>query len=94
MVLEALLNMPRVLRSIGRSEMGDIVDIDQSNCHRRAQLERHPRMPCLRRYIEEREEALAEVTGWAGVSRDDAKHLFLRLLYGGVVVDVASGAGP
>ena len=40
-------------------------------------------MPCLRRYVEDREAALEEVTGWTGVPRDEVKQLFLRLLYGG-----------
>jgi len=79
----SLFALPRVLRAVGRSGIEDIVDVDQINSHCRAQLERHPGMTCLRRYVEDREAALREVIEWAGVSRDDAKHLFLRLLYGG-----------
>jgi len=79
----SLFALPRVLRAVGRSCIHDIVDIDQENCHYRAQLERHPGMACLRRYVEDREAALTEVVEWAGVHRDEAKHLFPRLLYGG-----------
>ena len=83
--VQSLFVLPRALRSAGRCGLWNTVDVDQENCHFRAQLARHPARPALAKYVSERAEVLGEVQEAAGVGRDAAKALFLRLAYGGSV---------
>ena len=77
-----LFNLPRVLRSAGRCELPNTLDVDLENCHLRAQVARHPTRPELAHYVNHREQVLGEVMR-EGVDRQAAKALFLRLVYAG-----------
>ena len=80
----SLFRLPKALRTVGRSGLANCVDVDQCNAHPQAQLMRHSGRVALQRYVGEREAVLNEVCDvCVGVTRDDAKGLFLRLCYGG-----------
>ena len=73
----SLFRLPKALRAVGRSGLGNCVDVDQRNAHPQAQLVRHPGRAALQRYVGEREAALKEVfVVCVDVTRDDAKGLF------------------
>ena len=76
----SLFCLPRPLRHAGRCGLEGCIDLDQVNSHFYAQLARHPCRPALVNYVHERDEVLASI---AGVSRDNAKQLFLLLAYEG-----------
>ena len=82
---ESLFRLPRALRAIGRSGLENCLDLDQCNAHPHAQLSRHPGRIALMRYVSQREEVLKEVCDACGVSRSDAKNLFLRQCDGGTL---------
>ena len=76
----SLLCLPRPLRHAGRSGLSGCMDIDQVNSHFYTQLTRHPCRAARVHYVHQRDAVLASV---AGVCREEAKQLFLRLAYGG-----------
>ncbi len=80
----------RVRHTLSHNELDQCIyhDIDVRNCHPVLLLqlcEQHgfTDMSHLRQYVNEREECLQSVMSSCGVSRNAAKELFLRLLYGG-----------
>ena len=68
-----------------------LVDIDVKNCHPviLSQILKHNNLDsiatCLNKYIENRDDYLQQVSKHYGVTKDDAKVLFIRLLYCGGV---------
>ena len=83
---QSLFSLPRLLKAAGRHGLHNAVDIDQDNAHFNAQLTRHRSgRPALIRYVRERDAVLSEVQEALGVSRTDAKHLFLVICYHGSV---------
>ena len=89
----SLFCLPRVLRGCGRYGLWNTVDIDQDNSHFQAQLARHPGRPALVQYVRERAATLAAVVEATGVTRDDAKVLFLQLAYGGTAASWCESHG-
>jgi len=78
-----LHNMRRALRHTLAENI--YVDIDMKNAHPSILLQvlkdNGIPCPCLEEYVDNREEALADVMEYFGIIRDSAKNLFLLLMY-------------
>jgi len=91
---QSLFSLPRLMKAAGRHGLANAVDIDQDNAHFNAQLARHRSgRPALIRYVRERDAILREVQDALGVSRADAKSLFLVICYHGSVPKWCSERG-
>jgi hypothetical protein len=78
----SLFALPKLLKAVGRTRIKCSMDVDQVNCHVVVMAQRHPSAERLAEYIGDRGSKLREVMD-LGVSRDKAKELFLRVMYGG-----------
>lgn len=90
---KSLFAMPKLVRHLARAGLCG-VDLDQDNAHPRATLKRHlGAAPLLAGYVRDREAMLEATCTATGVTRDDAKQLFLQLLYAGGVASWCDAHG-
>ena len=75
----SLFCLPGWLRDIARSGLENCYVLDMANAHPNIQHRRHPQLTILREYVHNREAVLKKIPA----SRDAAKTLFIRLVYGG-----------
>ncbi len=71
--------LPGWLRDVGRIGAKDRYVLDMANAHPTIQHRRHQHLRHIREYVQRRGDVLASVP----CARDDAKLLFIRLVYGG-----------
>ena len=77
----SLFGLPGWLRDIARSGLQNCYVLDMVNAHPNIQHRRYPDFPALREYVNNREDVLKRIPA----SRDDAKDLFIRLVYDNLV---------
>jgi hypothetical protein len=75
----SLFDYPSYIRNLARSGLPDLYVLDLVNCHLVILHRRHPTLKHLGQYVENRESVLARIPA----SRQKAKELFIRMLYGG-----------
>ena len=82
----SLFSFPKSLRHLCRAGLKDCLVLDLVNAHPTIMSRRHPSLPALALYVNQRAQILQSIP----TSRDLAKELFIRLLYGGSVEAWAS----
>ena len=78
-VARSFFGLPNWLRDIARVGLPNCFVLDMVNAHPHIQHRRHPDLAALREYVRQREATLRSIPG----ERDDAKQLFIRLVYKG-----------
>ena len=75
----ALFGLPGWLRDLGRSGLANCYVLDMANAHPTIQNRRYGHLCALSEYVHNREQVLASIP----TSRESAKLLFIRMIYGG-----------